>query len=265
MQQMTEDCRDEPAWIVPDWPCPAHVQARVTTRKHGVSRPPYDSFNLALHVGDDPGAVAQNRLYLRRFLPGDPVWLNQVHGTNVYCADHSPLQVPEADASYATHSGRVCAVLTADCLPVLLTDRQGSVVAAAHAGWRGLLGGVLEATIRSMQVPASELMAWLGPAIGRAAFEVGDEVRQMFVADMPEAAVAFSVGVIPGKWFADLHLLAKWRLQKAGVSSLYGTEWCTVADSERWYSYRREHVTGRMASLIWLTDNSSVQSFCKTD
>ncbi|BBP03923.1 laccase domain protein [Sulfuriferula plumbiphila] len=239
-----------PDWIVPDWPASAQVRALVTTRAGGVSTAPYAGLNLGDHVGDDPARVAQNRTILRASLPAEPVWLKQVHGIAVFDAD-SGIASTEADASVTRQAGPVCAVLTADCLPVLFCDRDGSVVAAAHAGWRGLVGGVLEATAAAMQVPADSVMAWLGPAIGAQAFEVGDEVREAFVAVQPEASAAF-VAQRRGKWLADIYALARLRLQRIGVTRIYGGGACTYSEPVRFYSYRRDGATGRMASLIWL-------------
>lgn len=239
------------AWIRPDWPAPARVQALSTTRAGGVSLPPYDSLNLGVHVGDQSADVAANRAVLRGQLPGEPCWLNQVHGTRVVDAAQ-PESVPHADAVVSRRAGAVCVVMTADCLPVLLCDRAGSVVGAAHAGWRGLQGGVIEATAAAMQIPPSDIIAWLGPAIGPNAFEVGDEVRAAFVGDAAIAAAAFRPSTTSGKWLADIYLLARQRLQALGVNSISGGDLCTVTDRERFFSYRRDGVTGRMASLIWL-------------
>lgn len=239
-------------FIEPDWPAPEAVRALTTTRAGGVSLPPYDSLNLGDHVGDDPAAVAENRRRLRAFLPAEPRWLVQVHGTAVAHAD--ALQHPaEADAAVAFTPGTVCAVLTADCLPVLLCDRQGTRVAAAHAGWRGLAAGVLEASVTAMHCEPSDILAWLGPAIGPQAFEVGEDVREAFVRDLPAAAVAFVPGQ-PGKWLADIYRLARLRLARAGVNGIHGGGFCTYSDGARFYSYRRDKATGRMASLIWLGD-----------
>lgn len=237
-------------FIVPDWPAPANVRACVTTRAGGVSLPPYDSFNLGSHVGDAPAAVAENRARLRAQLPEAPVWLEQVHGIEIADIDAAH-GVPRADAAVARRAGAVCAVLTADCLPVLLCDDAGTVVAAAHAGWRGLAGGVLEATVARMAVPPARIVAWLGPAIGPAAFEVGGEVRAAFVASDPASAAAFVAAPDAGKWFADLYALARLRLARCGVVSVYGGGACTHADGARFYSYRRDSVTGRFASLVW--------------
>ncbi len=236
--------------IVPDWLLPHGVRALVTTRSGGVSRPPWDSLNLGDHVGDDPVAVEENRHRLRRELPAEPVWLHQVHGTRCIDAAHALPKV-EADASFTRRCGVVCAILTADCLPVLLCDETGSVVGAAHAGWRGLLGGVIESTVTAMAVPGERLMAWLGPAIGPQAFEVGDEVRAAFMARDALAGRAF----LPhgeGKWLCDIYLLARQRLESLGLRRIASADFCTVRDYQRFYSYRRDGVTGRMASLIWM-------------
>lgn len=240
-----------PDWIVPDWPAPPGVCALVTTRSGGLSEGPWASMNLALHVGDDPDAVHANRRILREFLPAGPVWLDQVHGRTVVDASVTHAAV-RADAAFACRRGVVCAVLTADCLPVLLCDRAGTVVAAAHAGWRGLAGGVLEATVEAMGVSPDSVMAWLGPAIGPEAFEIGADVREIFCDGDPETGPAFVPGARPGKWFADLYRLARFRLARAGVLQVAGGGRCTYGEGERFYSYRRDGVTGRFASLVWL-------------
>ncbi|SMB29139.1 conserved hypothetical protein [Sterolibacterium denitrificans] len=257
--------------LIPDWGCehaagaPPGVRALVTTRLslQGCSAAPYEYFNLALHVGDDPLAVMANRGSLRRLLPAEPLWLNQVHGTEVACADDDrgdAAVVPTADASCARAPGRVCVVLTADCLPLLLAARDGSVVAAAHAGWRGLAAGVIEATVAAMGVPAADVQVWLGPAIGPAAFEVGAEVRAAFCRHDPQAALAFRAqggrekpdrSNEPDKWLCDLYMLARQRLAALGVRQVSGGGLCTWSDERRFYSYRRDGATGRMASLIW--------------
>lgn len=241
--------------IHPDWPAPPRVKCLMTTREGGVSAAPWASYNLGDHVGDTPAHVAANRERLRQKLPAEPEWLKQVHSARVVEIGREPH--PEADASFTRQTGQVCAVLTADCLPVLFCDRAGSVVAAAHAGWRGLADGVLEATIATMQVSPGEILAWMGAAIGPRAFEVGDEVRQAFVAQHSEAAEAFvphpSTGTAP-KWLADIFLLARIRLGHAGVHATFGGGRCTFSEADSFYSYRRDGVTGRMASLIWLAD-----------
>ncbi|WP_296749491.1 peptidoglycan editing factor PgeF [Thiobacillus sp.] len=235
--------------IVPDWPAPARVKSLMTTRAGGVSLAPWGGLNLGDHVGDDPARVAANRSRLRERLPAEPGWLRQVHSAHAVEVGREPN--PEADASFTRETGQVCAVLTADCLPVLFCDRAGSVVAAAHAGWRGLAGGVLEATVAAMQAPPGEILAWMGAAIGPQAFEVGDEVRQAFVNRHPEAGAAF-VPHAPGKWLADIYQLARIRLGHAGVQAIHGGGRCTFSEADSFYSYRRDGVTGRMASLIWL-------------
>ena len=236
--------------FVPDWAAPANVKALQTTRNGGVSRRPWTRFNLGDHVGDDPAAVAANRQALRMALPGEPRWLRQVHGIVAVDADQEA-KTGVADAAFARRPGTVCAVMTADCLPVLLCDRRGSVVAAAHAGWRGLLGGVLESAVAAMAAVPGELLAWLGPAIGPRCFEVGTEVRDAFVAQNPSAGAAF-VATGPDKWLCDIYLLARQRLERLGVSAISGGGACTFSESERYFSYRRDRTTGRMASLIWL-------------
>jgi YfiH family protein len=236
--------------VVPDWTAPPNVRALTTTRRRGMSRGPYADFNLGDHVGDAPAAVAANRARLRLHLPADPLWLKQVHGTRCVVAEEAAAGV-EADASVSFRPGTVCAVLTADCLPLLLCDAGGTVVAAAHAGWRGLAAGVIESTVAAMRRPPAEILAWLGPAIGPAAFEVGDEVRAAFVAHDAAAAAAF-VQHGAGKWLCDIYELARQRLAALGVRRVAGGNLCTVADADRFYSYRRDGATGRMASLIWL-------------
>lgn len=238
-----------PDWIVPEWPAPANVKAFITTRAGGVSQGPYAGLNLGLRAGDDPAAVEANRERLRAALPAEPKWLRQVHGCTVVEADDLDL-VPEADAALARAPRTVCAMLVADCIPVLLADRAGSTVAVAHAGWRGLAGGVLEGVVGRMDVAREALLAYLGPGIGPGAFEVGADVRDAFLASDARAAEAFSPHE-PGKWMADLFLLARQRLQRCGVTRIYGGGLCTHSDPRRFYSYRRDGATGRMAALIW--------------
>jgi YfiH family protein len=238
-------------FIRPDWPAPAHVRALTTTRVGGFSTGRYESLNLGDHVGDDPQAVARNRARLCAALNiPEPSWLRQVHGTDVVEATFGePGGV--ADGAYTEMVGTVCAVLTADCLPVFLCDREGSKVAVVHAGWRGLAAGVIEAGVLALRTPGEELLAWLGPGIGPDAYEVGDDVREAFVGHEPEAAQAFR-GNGEGKWLADMYVLARRRLQAMGVGAVSGGERCTVRERERFYSYRRDGATGRMASLIWI-------------
>ena len=237
-------------WIKPDWTVPKHVHAAFTLRTGGISAGSYASLNPASHVQDDAQAVAANRDIIKSMLnlPAEPVWLQQVHGVTVVKADQV-LGLPEADASYTDQAGTVCAVLTADCLPVLFCGDQGAVVAASHAGWRGLQAGVIEQTLAAMG--CSDVQIWLGPAIGPACFEVGSEVRDAFVADDSLAAAAFRE-TESGKWLADIYQLARIRLAAVGVDQVFGGGLCTVTDAQRFYSFRRDGAaTGRMASLIW--------------
>ena len=236
--------------IIPDWPAPAQVKALQTTRLGGVSSAPYDSFNLGDHVGDVSLAVARNRMLLNTLLPSEPVWLEQAHGTLVANADNAGC-LPQADACIARHRAAVCVVMTADCLPVLLCDKQGSAVGAAHAGWKGLAAGVVEATVQAMNAAPQNLMTWLGPAISQNAFEVGEEVRAAFVAAHPQAASAFAVGQ-SGKWLADIYALARIRLNALGITQIYGGNYCTYREREKFFSYRRDGITGRMGTFIWL-------------
>lgn len=241
-------------FLVADWDAPKRVRAVSTLRGGGVSTGPYAALNLGHHVGDDSEAVAENRRRLRQALalPAEPVWMNQVHGSTVVDASRGNSQVC-ADASVVTVPGLVAAVLTADCLPVVLCDRAGTCAAVAHAGWRGLAAGVLEQTVAALDRPAYEILAWLGPAIGPKAFEVGGEVRQAFMAADPLAESAF-VQNQSGRWFADLYALARQRLARVGVSAVFGGERCTFSEGESFFSYRREGTTGRMATVVWLDD-----------
>lgn len=237
-------------WIKPDWPLPAGVKAAVTLRTGGVSSAAYASLNPAAHVADQPEAVSANRVIIKQMLglPAEPVWLQQVHGTDVVRADQV-VDVPEADASFTDRAGVVCAVLTADCLPVLFCGDDGRVLAAAHAGWRGLHAGVLDQTVNSMA--CRQISVFLGPAIGPDDFEVGDEVREAFVSRDSHNAAAF-VRQTSGTWLADIYQLARINLQALGIEQIYGGGWSTVAEPQRFYSYRRDGAaTGRMASLIW--------------
>lgn len=255
-------------WLFPNWPgLPANVGAVSTTRRGGVSPAPYDDgmgsggLNLGTHVGDQPHNVAANRAILREMLPDDPVWLSQVHGTVVAnVAEVGRQQVPDADACISTVPGRVCVIMTADCLPVLFADKQGKTVGAAHAGWRGLASGVLENTVEAMRAAgAGELTAWMGPAIGQYQFEVGPDVKQAFLnGAVDDSGVRHVEGAFstiegkPGKYLADIYALARYLLHRAGVKDVHGGEFCTVSNSGRFYSYRRDGVTGRQATLIWL-------------
>ena len=248
---MSNDTTDTPPnLIVPDWPAPPGVKALVATRQGGVSGGPWATFNLAAHVGDDPAAVAANRALLCRQLPAEPPWLNQVHGT--LCVDAAQVTAGvDADASFTRQRGVVCAVLTADCLPLLLCDDQTSVVAAVHAGWRGLADGVIEASVARLGVPGERLLAWLGPAIGPQAFEVGADVRDAFLAHATEAESAFTP-LAADKWLCDIYQLARQRLAALNVRRIASADFCTVRDIDRFYSFRRDGVSGRMASCIWL-------------
>lgn len=239
-------------WLRPNWPAPVNVRAASTLRSGGVSEPPFDDLNLALHVSDAPQAVHENRRRLATALqlPSEPCWLDQVHGSSVVEAGNWTTP-PKADACIARSTGQVCVVMTADCLPVLFCSRSGDRVAAAHAGWRGLTGGVLDSTVSSLGLPGEELLAWLGPAIGPQAFEVGDEVRIAFTARDAAAARAF-MPKANGRWLADLNELARLELRRLGVHAIYGGDGCTVSEPTRFFSYRRDGKTGRMASLIWL-------------
>jgi YfiH family protein len=240
-----------------------HVNAMATTRFGGMSQPPYDSLNLGEHVHDDPVAVRENRTLLRQWLPGEPVWLNQVHGRAVFDADTSLTQqddrsvVPTADAAVTTLPGRVLAVLTADCMPVVLASEGGEVVGIAHAGWRGLAEGVLETTVEAMRKKCLEpvkICAWIGPCIGPDAFQVGSEVRARFMETAAELAIYFSADPsADGKWLADLPAIAMWQLEQLGIADARWCGLCTVADTQHcFYSYRREGHTGRMATLVWI-------------
>ena len=244
----------QPLFITPDWPAPTRVRALCTLRGGGHSLAPFEALNFGQRVGDSPEALAANLALLTdtACLPAPPAWLVQVHGTAVVDLDR--LDAREADAAFTVSPGHVCAIQTADCLPVLLAADDGSAVAAAHAGWRGLAGGVLQATVEALAdaAPAARLIAWLGPAIGPAHFEVGEEVVEAFVGQDPDAEIAF-VGNALGRWQCDLYSLARRALARAGVASIHGGGLCTYADADRFYSYRRDGGrTGRMASLVWL-------------
>lgn len=242
------------ALIRPQWPQPPSVRSYATTRGGGISLSPFGSLNLGSHVGDTPQHVAANRQRLIALggLPAAPHWLEQVHGTDVARLTSLTPVTPTliADAAYTCEPGVVCAAMTADCLPVLFCSRAGDEVAAAHAGWRGLCAGVLENTLACFRANPGDVIAWLGPAIGPSHFEVGAEVREAFMAVDPESSCAF----VPAgtKFMADIFQLARLRLQSVGVSAIYGGEYCTVSDNSKFYSYRRDGITGRLASLIWL-------------
>jgi YfiH family protein len=241
------------SFLTPDWPAPPNVHAAFSLRSGGVSAAPFDSLNLGTHVGDDPERVGENRRLIGAALalPAPPRWLAQVHGTHVLEADPAAPGRPEtADAVVVRHPGAVAAIQVADCLPVLFAAADGRAVAAAHAGWRGLAAGVLEATLQTLGEPADGLLTWLGPAIGPEHFEVGDEVRAAFVQHDRDAARAFAANA-RGRWQCDLVQLARRRLQALGVRQVYGGHWCTFADPTRFFSYRREGRCGRMGAFIW--------------
>ena len=240
------------SWIAADWPAPMHVHAGTTTRQGGVSLHPYSSFNLARHVDDDNAKVELNRQKLRSLLdlPSEPHWLNQVHGCGI---STDTTQLTEADASMTTIKGRVCVVMTADCLPVLITDKKGNCVAAVHAGWRGLQQLAIVKTIESMPIAPEETLVWLGPAIGPQAFEVGDDVRDQFLVQDHKYEQAFVAGKQTGKWLMDVYQVARQQLLEMNITQVYGGKFCTYQEEERFFSYRRDNITGRMASLIWMT------------
>lgn len=237
-------------WLKPDWPLPAHIHAAVTLRSGGVSNGSYASLNPASHVHDNPEHVEQNRriIHQQLNLPAEPIWLQQVHGVTVVKADQVT-DVPEADASYTDQAHTVCAILTADCLPILFCGDHGKVIAAAHAGWRGLQAGIIAQTLTAMD--CHDVSIWLGPAIGPSQFEVGDDVRAAFLGNHSQHASAF-VASQPSKWLADIYQLARQQLAELGIEQVFGGGLCTVSDSQRFYSYRRDGAnTGRLASLIW--------------
>jgi len=233
--------------VEPDWPAPANVRAFTTTRAGGFSEDTWSSMNLGSHCGDDPHAVQSNREKLASRLPAAPQWLRQVHGTQVVTHFMPGGKELEADGMVAFSPGEVCAVLTADCLPVLFCNRSGNCVAVAHAGWRGLAQGVLQATVRRMKEEPGEIMAWLGPAIGPEVYEVGEDVRQAF----PEEQGKY-FRKNGERWLLDLYGVARHLLTQLEITAVYGGHFCTFSDSERFFSYRRDGVTGRMASVIWL-------------
>lgn len=243
------------AWLSPDWPAPAAVRALSTWRGGGVSTGPYASLNLGGHVGDDPLCVAENRRRLREHagLPAEPAWLHQVHGVAVADLDAHDAPGAGCDAALTRVAGRVLAILTADCVPVLFAAADASAVAAAHAGWRGLAAGVLGATVRALAVPPSGLVAWIGPCIGPAAYEVGEDVRDVMLAAMPGAACAFRPNA-RGRYFADLPALVRMQLGALGIHRVSGGDACTLTDANRYFSHRRDGQTGRQATLVWLSN-----------
>lgn len=244
------------SFFAADWPAPANVRTLITTRRGGHSKGAYGSLNVGAHVGDDPAAVAANRALVQARIALPVAYLNQVHGNTAVAAASSLKTPADADASFDNSGLAACAVMTADCLPVLFCDHAGTVVAAAHAGWRGLAGGVLENTIDAMGVPPLEIIAWLGPAIGPEAFEVGEDVREAFCRNLSAAETAFHA-IGGGKYLGDIYALAKLVLRRAGVSRIYGGEHCTVLEREHFFSYRRDGQTGRMLSAVWLQPEST--------
>jgi YfiH family protein len=239
-------------WITPDWPAPRRVRAFVTTRAGGVSEGEYASMNLGVSSGDEPDRVARNRAAVRAHLPGDPLYLAQVHGTGLINWGTTPINLtPKADASITATPGRVCVVLTADCMPVLLATVTGDKVGVAHAGWRGMAAGVIENAVAAMQAEPGDVVAWMGPTIGPDAFEVGPEVREAFVSQDTGADVAFR-SHRPGKYMADLYALARRRLMNAGVKQVHGGGFCTYHEADRFFSYRRAQKSGRMGAFIWI-------------
>jgi len=237
------------SFIYPDWPAPLQIRALQTTRHGGVSLAPYNSLNIGTHVNDHAPHVAHNRQLLAPFMPAEPVWMNQVHGVRVLNAATSSC-FESADAAYTTRKNVVCVTMTADCLPILLCNHKGTIVAAIHAGWRSLCDGVIEATVKAMAVEGQQLMAWLGPAISQSAFEVGEEVRTQFIEKDQGAASAFKPH--GNRFLADLYKLAKQRLNHVDVTHIYGGGLCTYSDKTRFFSYRRDGDTGRMATFIWI-------------
>ncbi len=239
--------------IFPKWPAPQSVQAWVSTRPGGFSQDKWSSWNLADYVGDDPAAVSANRTLLRQLacLPGEPVWLNQVHSDRAILLSSDSRAGLTADAAVTCSRNVVCAVLTADCLPILLCDCPGLIVGIVHAGWRGLVAGIIERTVAAMSCRPSQIMAWLGPAIGPQVFEVGADVVEACTREDPHACTAFAP-LQEGRWLADIYQLARLRLRQSEVEAIYGGGLCTLTDRQRFFSYRRDGITGRIASLIWL-------------
>ena len=241
-------------YLQPDWPAPSTVKAFTTTRSRGNSLAPYNNFNLGTHVGDDPTAVDRNRQQLLSDLglPSAPIWIKQVHGINAISLNTPHDGEPTADASYTHQTNQVCAVLTADCLPILLCNHQGTAVAAIHAGWRGLLAGIIDSTLSAMQLPGRELYAWLGPAIGPQAFEVNGEIVDSYIQRDPHNQAAFHKE--GSRWMGNLYQLATNNFAQCGVTQVYGGKLCTYNDEARFYSYRRDNITGRMATIIWIAN-----------
>jgi len=247
-----------PLFIHPDWPAPKRVKTRVTTRYGGVSQPPWDSLNLALHVSDNPEAVKQNRQIIRYHLPAEPCWLNQQHTSDSVLLTAEYTRTLTADAAFSNRPNQICTVMTADCLPLLVCSHDGKWVAAIHAGWKGLASAIIQKTIEKLLIysryQAEDYMVWMGPAISQSAFEVGAEVRQIFLAQSAQHDPAFIRADRDGKYLADIYQLAENILQQCGINAIYQDDFCTYRDSDRFFSYRRDGTTGRMASMIWISD-----------
>lgn len=246
--------------IYANWPAPSMIKTLITTRQGGYSQKPYNNFNVATHVGDNPDAVQQNRELLNKFLPSEPIWLDQQH-TNICLevnrSSHQALSI--ADASLTTHENTVCAVLTADCMPLLICNKNATIVSAVHAGWKGMANGIIEKSIKKIleqtQETADQLMIWLGPAISQPSFEVGEDVRQQFIQKHPLSVEAFKPKTsTSNKYFCDLYRISHIILNQLGINQIYGDNYCTYKDEERFYSYRREGITGRIASMIWINN-----------
>lgn len=239
-------------WLQADWPAPDFIKAGTTLRQGGVSTGVYSGFNLATHVGDELAAVEENRAILTRSLnaPDAPQWLEQIHSSKAVLLPNEET-IPKADASYTSKENVVCSVMTADCLPLLITNKQGSCVASIHAGWRGLCDGIIEATIKKLPTEPETLLVWLGPAISADVYEVGEEVYDAFIHDDNKAKQAFT-SVSEGHWLFDIYHLARYRLNTMGIKQIYGGDRCTLSEEEQFFSYRRDNVTGRMASIIWI-------------
>ncbi|MFQ5659312.1 MAG: peptidoglycan editing factor PgeF [Gammaproteobacteria bacterium] len=245
------------AWVPADWPAPGRIHAGTSTRRSGYSLPPFDSLNLALLDGDDTGRVLRNRRYLRELLalPDEPVWLQQVHGNRVLTAPLPATRTP-ADGIYTNKAESVCAVLTADCVPLLLCHKSGTGIAAVHVGWRGLCRDIIENAIKRFSAPSNRILAWIGPHIGAEHYEVGKKVRNACIDSLSSAASEAFTMSRSGHWFADLNRLVRLNLVKLGVSEIYSCGRCSYREEKDFYSYRRDRETGRMASLIWMDRHS---------
>ena len=248
-----EDLVHDKCWLPAEWPAPAHIHAGTSTRLGGCSRPPYDKFNLAGHVGDDNNSVNKNRELLTRYLrlPREPHWLDQSHGNRVI-EIVGPSSPRGADAAYSNRPGMICAILTADCVPILVCNREGTEVAAIHAGWRGLCANIIDKTLSCLDSGSDKLIAWIGPHISCENYEVRDDVRDSCIESLSETAAVALHKTGSSSWHADLGLMTRLTLEKAGVTDIHASKLCTYRDKEYFYSYRRENNTGRMASLIWI-------------